>query len=134
MLEFIKSVSNLLNQKEIEYLIVGSAAQLIYHEKVNPSDLDIWVKNSSQNTTKLKELIKSSELISEFQNGKIIRVIGKPYSIDFHPKLDELKSNEIRSSSEVIELKNVKIKTIHKDDLKKNLETVNKLINGIITI
>jgi len=127
-------VSSLLNRNQIEYLIVGSAAQLMYKEIVKPSDLDIWVRNNTYNALKLKEIIRNNELISEFQSGRIIRVIGKPYSIDFHPKLDGLKSNEIRSSSEVIELKDVKIKVIHKDDLKKNLETVNNMINGAIAI
>lgn len=134
MLEFIKSVSKLLNHKQIEYLIVGSAAQLLYRESVNPSDLDIWVRNNTQNTIKLRELIKSNQLISEFETGKIVRVTGKPYSIDFHPKLDGLKPDEIRSSDEIIEIRNVRIKVIHKDDLKKNLETVNNIINGAISI
>lgn len=134
MLEFIKSVSNLLNQKQIEYLIVGSAAQLMYKEKANPSDLDIWIRNTTKNTNKLNDIIKSNELISEFETGKIIRIIGQPYSIDFHPKLDGLKSDEIRCSNKVIEIRNVKIKVIHKDDLKKNLETVNNMINGAISI
>ena len=134
MIEFIKSVSNLLNQKGVEYLIVGSGAQLIFGEEVNPSDLDIWIRNTTQNINKLKQVINNSRLISEFQSGKIIRVIGQPYSIDFHPKLDGLNLDEIRSTNENIKLSEVNVKVIHKDDLKKNLETVNNMINGAISI
>jgi len=43
-----------------------------------------------------------------------------------------LNSDKIRPSKENIELGNVNIKVIHKDDLSKNLETVNKMVNGII--
>lgn len=133
MIEFVKSVSNLFNQNDIDYLIVGSVAQLIYGEKVNPADLDIWIRNNSQNIIRLRKVITNNVFIEDFKSGKIIRVIGKPYSIDLHPKLDGLKLSEIRLSNQSIKIKGVNIKVLQKDGLRKNLETTKKLVHGAIT-
>jgi len=66
MLEFIKSVFSLLNQKEIKYLIVESAAQLLFEKNVIPSDLDIWVRYRNHNMNKFEEFLK---IMNWFQNS-----------------------------------------------------------------
>jgi predicted nucleotidyltransferase len=134
MKEFIKSVASILNKYEIEYLIVGGAAKLLYNQKWRPSDLDILVYSDMPNLIKLNIVLKNEKMISQFQKGKIIRIVGKPYSIDIHPKLDGLILSHIKNRTRKVYLDKTPIKLIDDVDLKINLQTVKTKIDGIISI
>ena len=47
-----------LNEFEVEYLIVGGFAVMKYGEPRYTKDLDIWVRNSAQNSLRVVEALK----------------------------------------------------------------------------
>ena len=48
-----KELLQLLNESEVEYLIVGGFAVMKYGEPRYTKDLDVWVGNSPENSTRL---------------------------------------------------------------------------------
>jgi hypothetical protein len=48
-----KELLQLLNQFEVEYLIVGGYAVMKYGEPRYTKDLDVWVRNSAQNSIRV---------------------------------------------------------------------------------
>jgi hypothetical protein len=52
-----KELLQLLNQFEVEYLIVGGYAVMKYGEPRYTKDLDVWVRNSAQNSIRLVEAL-----------------------------------------------------------------------------
>jgi hypothetical protein len=53
-----KELLQLLNQFEVEYLIVGGYAVMKYGEPRYTKDLDVWVRNSAQNSIRVVEALK----------------------------------------------------------------------------
>ena len=53
-----KELLQLLNEFEVEYLIVGGYAVMKYGEPRYTKDLDVWVRNSPQNSTRLVAALK----------------------------------------------------------------------------
>jgi Aminoglycoside-2''-adenylyltransferase len=53
-----KELLQLLNKLEVEYLIVGGYAVMKYGEPRYTKDLDVWVRNSAQNSVRLVEALK----------------------------------------------------------------------------
>ena len=59
-----KELLQLLNEFEVEYLIVGGYAVMKYGEPRYTKDLDVWVRNSAQNSSGWSERSSSSGLLS----------------------------------------------------------------------
>jgi hypothetical protein len=53
-----KELLQLLNEFEVEYLIVGGFAVMKYSEPRHTKDLDVWVRNSRQNSLRVVEALK----------------------------------------------------------------------------
>jgi len=53
-----RELLQLLNEFEVEYLIVGGFAVMKYSEPRYTKDLDVWVHNSRQNSTRVVEALK----------------------------------------------------------------------------
>jgi predicted nucleotidyltransferase len=53
-----KELLQLLNEFEVEYLIVGGFAVMKYGEPRYTKDLDVWVHNSPQNSSRMVEALK----------------------------------------------------------------------------
>jgi hypothetical protein len=53
-----KELLQLLNEFEVEYLIVGGYAVMKYGEPRYTKDLDVWVHNSAQNSSRVVEALK----------------------------------------------------------------------------
>jgi hypothetical protein len=53
-----KELLLLLNQFEVEYLIVGGYAVMKYGEPRYTKDLDVWVRNSAQNSIRVVAALK----------------------------------------------------------------------------
>src|ERR1700728_2180990 len=53
-----KELLQLLNEFEVEYLIVGGYAVMKYGEPRYTKDLDVWVRNSAQNSIRLVAALK----------------------------------------------------------------------------
>lgn len=132
MIEFAKKISKLFDSFYIEYLIVGGVALMLYSKKTQTKDLDIIVLMTKENLKRFENVISDKKLLSDFKENKIIRIIGKPFSIDFHPKLDGVNEIQIFKNYSLISVGDCKLKVINQLDLNKNLETVKNNINGII--
>lgn len=132
MLEFAKRISQLLDSFDIDHLIVGGVALMLHGEKKVTKDLDILVLSTKENLKKFESVIADEKIINDFMENKIIRIIGKPFSIDFHPKLDGLNVNQIFKDYSLITVGDSKLKVIKLLDLNKNLLTVKNQINEII--
>ena len=53
-----KELLQLLNESQVEFLIVGGFAVMKYGEPRYTKDLDLWVHNSAQNSTRVVEALK----------------------------------------------------------------------------
>ena len=53
-----KELLQLLNEFEVEYLIVGGFAVMKYGEPRYTKDLDLWVRNSAQNSLRVVEALR----------------------------------------------------------------------------
>jgi hypothetical protein len=53
-----KELLQLLNEFEAEYLIVGGFAVMKYSEPRYTKDLDVWVRNSAQNSARVIQALK----------------------------------------------------------------------------
>jgi hypothetical protein len=54
----LQRTAQLLNEFEVEYLIVGGYAVMKYGEPRYTKDLDVWVRNSAQNSTRVVAALK----------------------------------------------------------------------------
>jgi predicted nucleotidyltransferase len=54
-----KELLQLLNKFEVQYLIVGGFAVMKYGEPRYTKDLDVWVRNSAQNSLRLVAALKA---------------------------------------------------------------------------
>lgn len=132
MIEFTIKISKLLDTFNIEYLIVGGVALMLYGNKKQTKDLDIVILMTNENLKKFENIILDKKLLKDFNEDKIIRVIGKPFSIDFHPKLDGVNKAHIFKNYSLISVDNFKLRVINQLDLNKNLKTVKNNINELI--
>ena len=53
-----KELLQLLNEFEVEYLIVGGFAAMKYGEPRYTKDLDVWVRNSAENSRRVVEALR----------------------------------------------------------------------------
>ena len=53
-----KELLQLLNEFEVQYLIVGGYAIMKYTEPRYTKDLDVWIDNSAENSTRVFEALK----------------------------------------------------------------------------
>jgi len=52
-----KELLRLLNESEVRYLIVGGYAVMKYTEPRFTKDLDVWIENSAENSTRVFEVL-----------------------------------------------------------------------------
>lgn len=132
MIEFVKKISKILDTLNIDYLIVGGVALMLYNEKTQTKDLDITILKTDDNLKRFESVVSDKTLLNDFKDNKIIRITGKPFSIDFHPILDGVDANLIFKNYSLIPVDDYQLKVINHIDLKRNLEIVKNKINGII--
>jgi Nucleotidyl transferase of unknown function (DUF2204) len=53
-----KELLQLLNESQVEYLIVGGFAVMKYGEPRYTKDLDVWIRNSQQNSVRVVDALK----------------------------------------------------------------------------
>ena len=92
-----KELLHILNECEVEYLIVGGYAVMKYTEPRYTKDLDVWVRNSSRNSTHLYDALarfgaplRHDGVSPEtFTKDKIVYQIGvAPVRIDISTHID----------------------------------------------
>ncbi|MDB5231476.1 MAG: nucleotidyltransferase family protein [Chitinophagaceae bacterium] len=121
--EFIQ----LLNKHSIEYLVVGGYALAFHGRPRHTGDLDIWIKISEKNASKLIKVISefgmSSLQISKedfLKEGYMTQIGYPPLRIDILNSIDGVGFDEAYKNRQVIEEAGLNILYIGLEDLIKN--------------
>jgi predicted nucleotidyltransferase len=133
--EFVVNVSKTLTSKNVNHIIVGGCASIVYQQKSYTSDLDILIDTSTENLVNFKNFVyantKKEISIFDFINSGLIRIVSSPYNIDFLSLLDGVTNLEAFAHSKIITVNKNKIRLISKEHLNLNLKTVKRKIYGI---
>lgn len=125
-----KEFLQLLNSREVEYLLVGGYAVGFYGYPRATGDMDVWVAIHPRNAEKIVDVLKTfgfglPELSSEMflQNERIIRMGIPPFRIEIFTTISGVDFDDcyVRRTTGVID--EVEIKFINLDDLKVNKQT-----------
>ncbi len=128
-----KEFLELLNEKQVKYLVVGGYALNLYIAKPrNTGDLDIWIELSDENAGKMKVVVEKFCNVNNidkdvFLNQNLRAPIGvPPVCIDILMKIDGLKFEECFYRKNVISWEGVNIPFLSKEDLITTKKTVNR--------
>ena len=123
ILEFIR----LLNQKKVEYLVVGGWAVAFHGRPRYTKDIDIFLNLTEENSLKILEVlhdfgfgeldITQRDLLTP---GQIIQLGFEPNRIDLLTSIPETIFEEAYKNRVIVTLKNTEIKFIGLDALIKN--------------
>jgi hypothetical protein len=120
--DFIKA----LNDSKVEYLLVGGYSVIIHGYSRNTGDMDLWVKPTSENYSKLKKAFDIfgmpvfDMVLSKFldtANFDVFTFGRSPSSIEILTKVKGLNFEEAYSQSIFYEDEDLIIRLIHFDDL-----------------
>ena len=128
--EFIK----LLNEREVEYLVVGGYAVGFYGSPRYTGDIDFWIKPAKLNAEKIMEVLKEfgfgSIGITEadfLKESGIIQLGYPPLRINILTSIDGVDSDECYKKKCNNKFDGISIKFISKNDLIKNKQASNRL-------
>lgn len=128
--EFVK----LLNEKEVEYLLVGGYAVGIHGRPRYTGDMDIWINNSAQNAEKMMYVINDFGFSSlgleksDFQKkGNIIQMGHPPLRIDILNDIDGVNFDDCYAQRGQYEVGDIMINVIALVDLIKNKKASGRL-------
>jgi len=126
--EFLK----LLNDREVEYLLIGGYAVGYHGYPRTTADIDVWVAISTENAEKLVAVFNDFGMLSDevdislFMNpGNIVRMGMAPVRIEVLNEIDGVEFNDCFSRRSPIEIDGVEVNLISLADLR-----ANKLASG----
>jgi predicted nucleotidyltransferase len=120
--DFLKA----LNNNNVEYILLGGYAVLIYGYSRNTGDMDIWVNATEENYNKVKRAFDEFgmpvfDMTKEaFLNNSDTDVFGfgvPPVKIDILTKAKGLEFDEAYKNIEIRNIEGQDIKLIHINDL-----------------
>lgn len=122
--DFIK----LLNDYHVDYMVVGGYALAFHGKPRNTGDLDIWIRISELNATKMVDVMKEFGFSSlklrkeDFLRDNFINQIGyPPLRIDIIGEIDGVKFDEAFQNREKITIEDeLEISYIGLDDFLRN--------------
>ncbi len=122
-LEFLK----LLKSHNIQYLLVGGYAVSYHGYPRMTMDMDLWVKNSRENSIRIVEVIREFGFQSEelrpglFENPEsIIRMGVKPQLIEILTSISGVEFDECYKDRIITEIDGIEVNIISLNDLKRN--------------
>ncbi len=125
---------NLLNEKQVEYLVVGGYVVNLYGYNRATGDIDIWIAVSSGNSAKVVETFRdfgfaSLELKSDsFNRENLILHIGtKPLKIEIMTSIDGVTFDECFQERVEYTVDDVKIPVLSLDRLIQNKKATGRL-------
>jgi len=128
-----KELLELLNKNEVEYLVVGGYAVIIYGYPRLTIDIDIWVKPSFENSEKVIKTInefgfKFDNLSREdFDNHDNVIQLGRPpYRVDILTDIEGMRFEDCYRRKFVYKKNDLVINFISKEDLLKNKKLVGR--------
>ncbi len=122
-----KELLQLLNSKNIEYLVVGGYAVALYGYPRATGDMDIWIAISKDTAQKTVEALKEfgfdipglkEELF--LKKEKNIRMGNPPLRIEFLTSIDGVEFAECYKNKKSVKIDGIKVNFISLKDLKKN--------------
>jgi hypothetical protein len=123
----------ILLDNKVRFLVVGAYAMGAYGYPRATGDFDIWIEASSENSEKIYQSLSqfgaplSDITKSTFCEEGIIFQIGvAPRRIDIITKIDGVDFKKANSDKQEIEVEDIKIPFISKEDLIKNKESTGR--------
>lgn len=119
----------------IEYLVVGGVAKILYNEKSYTKDIDVLIRYSEENYNNLAKLLKTLKYDlnkTAFAESGIVRIVSKQGTIEFFSKLDGVEPEEAFLTKYSLLYQGISIQVISLNNLNKNLTAVKEKYNGII--
>ncbi len=131
--EDYKEILQILLSNKAKFLIVGAYAMGAYGYPRATGDFDIWVEASAENSKKLyKSLSEFGAPLSNvtektFAGKRIIFQIGvAPRRIDIITHIDGVAFKEAYKTKEFIEIENLRVPFLSKENLIKNKESTGR--------
>ena len=117
----------LLNEKKVEYLLVGGYAVILHGYPRYTGDIDFWINPTHENGEKVLSVLDafgfgSLKLVaSDFRKeDQIIQLGYPPLRIDLMTSIAGLSFQKSYPSSVIFEIDGLPIRTISKNHLKEN--------------
>ncbi|MEO6731170.1 MAG: DUF6036 family nucleotidyltransferase [Ferruginibacter sp.] len=115
-----------LNDQEVKYLLVGGFSVILHGYARTTGDMDIWVERTTDNYSKIQKAfyqfgmpvfdMTEANFLSH-PNWHVFTFGVPPVAIDLMVKVKGLNFEDCYKKSVIFEDENLKIRTIHKNDL-----------------
>ncbi len=129
-----KEFVELLNKKEVEYLIVGGYAVGIHGYPRYTGDLDIWINATRQNARKMVAVLTefgfdSFGLTEEdfTKSGNVIQMGYPPFRIDILTTIDGVRFKDCYKNKMVVLHDEITLDVIGIEDLRRNKKVSGRL-------
>jgi hypothetical protein len=115
-----------LNKNEVRYILVGGFSVILHGYSRTTGDMDIWVERNSENYNKLKNAFfefgmpvfdMTEDNFLSHPNWDVFTFGNPPVAIDIMVKVKGLDFPTCFDHAVLFEDENLKIRTIHKNDL-----------------
>ncbi len=122
-----KDILSLLLEKEAEFLVVGAYAMAAHGYPRATADIDIFVKPSPENASRVYQAIREfgapleNIIPADFEApGTVFQIGVEPRRIDLMTEIDGLSFDEADKDKDVYEIEGIRIPFISKNMLIKN--------------
>ena len=128
IINFTKLVTQILECNKIQYAVVGGCAKSIYQKSISTFDVDILINNTTENIAKflifMEENFKTKMTLSKIKSCDVVKIKAKPFSLDFHFKLDGVTNKNIFKNVQLHLIEQHSVQFISEINLIKNLKKV----------
>ena len=131
--EDYKEMLQILLKNEVKFLIVGAYAMGAYGYPRATGDFDIWVEASAENSKKIhKSLSEFGAPLVDIreetfvEKGIFFQIGVVPRRIDIITHIDGIVFEEAYKTKELIDVENLQIPFLSKEDLIKNKESTGR--------
>jgi len=129
-----KELLELLNEKRVEYLIVGAYALAFYGHPRFTGDIDILVNSTDENAKKIIEVLDAFgfaslglELTDFTEEDNVIQLGFAPIRIDFLTTIDGVKWEEAEKGAVLGNYGDVPVRYLGKNEYIKNKKASGRL-------
>lgn len=115
-----------LNDQEVKYILVGGFSVILHGYSRTTGDMDIWVERTANNYARIKKAFHqfgmpvfdmTEQNFMSHPNWDVFSFGNPPVAIDIMVKVKGLDFETCYQKSVVFEDVNLRIRTIHKNDL-----------------
>ncbi len=128
-----KEMLQILLKNKVRFLVVGAYAMGVYGYPRATGDFDIWVEATKENSNRIfKSLIEFGTPIKEIndttfsEKGIIFQIGVAPRRIDIITEIDGVVFDEGYITRQEVEIENIKIPFLSKDNLIKNKQSTGR--------